>query len=518
MTTITDGEKPRLTLVHNEPDDYPAHMQAVLQALKDARANGDEINPNDYLSKLDPKRDNSTFADYAIANGLMTRAKFDAAMARYKRRERVQGDLGFVPEDAQDLVNQYTKLQNITLTPKGILKRKRVLNIGGELVDEVRAEESEVAKYLYQVATAQSETLEDLRRELRLLVSKHGLQFSDNNIRDAVEQWRVDARKEAHTAMMMDVQYAPKTDATGAVGQQMWRDMERACFDVSETAEGFAIAVVQKFIWSVKRKARGLPITNHLMPVLTGAQGKGKSTFVAQLCRPLEDSMRAVDFHMLTDSKTADVWGSYILFLDEMGFFTKANVEVVKGRITSEHVPIRSMGTNYSENVQNMATLIGCTNKSLEQLIRDDTGVRRFAELQWRFDADWAVMNSLDWQLLWQSVDESAEDPIKQMGMTAHLSQQQASNRAMSAVETWARENAHMYTNWKGAKDLYAVYHDWEKEAYPRWPTDISQWGKDMRSLIKNMPDFPWEVKRARDSVKYRGTATNTLMNISRND
>jgi hypothetical protein len=262
--------------------------------------------------------------------------------------------------------------------------------------------------------------------------------------------------------------------------------------------------VMKKFIWQVKRKARGMTVTNHLMPVLTGAQGKGKTEFVKAMTRPLHDLMREVDFGLITDGKTADIWSALILFIDEMGSFTKADVDTVKNVITSTERPIRTMRTNHSTQVRNQATLIGCTNKSLGQLIRDETGGRRFAELMWRNDPDWEASNALDWILLWQSVDEHGEDPIIAANMMDALKEQQEANRNQSPVEVWVRQFGKTMREWSRASEIHDNYRTWEKDAFPNHATSQAAFGKELTSLIRTMPDFPLEKRTTNSGVQYR--------------
>src|SRR5690606_33804221 len=94
-------------------------------------------------------------------------------------------------------------------------------------------------------------------------------------------------------------------------------------------------------------KALGLKITNHLMPVLLGPQGKGKSTFVLDfLTRPVSELCASTDFSEIQDGRTAELWKHLVLFLDEMGHAAKADIDVIKNRITSPTITYRPMGTN----------------------------------------------------------------------------------------------------------------------------------------------------------------------------
>ena len=68
----------------------------------------------------------------------------------------------------------------------------------------------------------------------------------------------------------------------------VWRYLQEAGFG-GEHPPGFVAGVLRKFIWQVKRKMLNLPVTNHLMPILSGPQGKGKSTFLMRFLPPVEE-------------------------------------------------------------------------------------------------------------------------------------------------------------------------------------------------------------------------------------
>lgn len=219
---------------------------------------------------------------------------------------------------------------------------------------------------------------------------------------------------------------------------------------------------------------------------------------------PLADMLSEVDFQMLTDGKTADIWDSLILFIDEMGYFKMADVDAVKNVITSEHRTIRTMRSNHSSKIKNQATLIGCTNKSLGQLIRDETGGRRFAELLWSSTPDWEASNAVDWKMLWQSVDENAADPVIAAGMMDLLREQQEDNRNASPVEIWARSHGAGFTDWTQASSLHIAYREWEKEAFPRADSSQTHFGRTLTNLINSDATFPMEKRANRNGVAYR--------------
>ncbi|MCW2412952.1 MULTISPECIES: virulence-associated E family protein [unclassified Sphingobium] len=502
-----DGGKPQLTLVDNSgavERDYPNFIVEMIQTLSTRRAKGESIQPMEVLRHLDTSEDNSAIKEWMANNDVVTKARFDKLLEKVAREERLQRELGFVPTDAVDFVQRYTAQQNVTLTPLGQIKRSVTYAVGDTTIDATNCDEVDGARLIYDIAASEGNDTATLSREMRLVVARLNLGYRDTVLADAFSAWQAQLLREAKIAVFTSIAFEKGT-ATGKRGREMWETVERACFDVSATQPGFAVAVLKKFIWQVKRKARNLPVTNHLMPVITGPQGLGKSEFVKAMCAPLEDLMRSVDFNLLCDGKTMDVWSSPVLFLDEMGFVGRQSMDQIKNLITTPQVTIRAMRQNEAVMLPNKATLIGCTNRSLGELIRDDTGVRRFAELEWSRTPNWEASNAVDWMLLWQSVDELGEDPMMGAGMMGALRTQQEENRNQSSVEQWARLHGKDIQTWKSGNDMHADFREWEKDAFPIANTNVLMFGRQLTHLISTVPDFPMQKQRTKSGVQYRG-------------
>lgn len=501
-----EGVKPRLALVvgnGSAPINYPQLIADTIKHLMTQKLAGEKPDVFGAMQHLSGDEDNSALRDWLATNDVMPKPVFDKLLAKVVRNRKIEAALGFVPEDAIDFVRRYAEREGVKLNARGTITRQRSYTIGDAVVDSANRDTSDDTRLIYDVANAEGDNLDSFARDLRLITDRLALGYRDSVISDAIQTWQEECTRKLKVDALLSVKFE-KGKATGPVGDAMWEAMERACFDVGETRPGFAIAVMKKFIWQVKRKARGMNVTNHLMPVLTGAQGKGKTQFVKAMTTPLHDLMREVDFGLITDGKTADIWSALILFIDEMGSFTKADVDTVKNVITSTERPIRTMRTNHSTQVRNQATLIGCTNKSLGQLIRDETGGRRFAELNWRNDPDWEASNALDWHLLWQSVDENDNDPIFSANMMDTLRDQQEENRNQHPVEVWVREYGHTLKNWTKASEMHNDFRTWEKDAFPNHSTSVTMFGKTLTPLIRDIPDFPLEKKQMNNGVHYR--------------
>jgi hypothetical protein len=177
-----------------------------------------------------------------------------------------------------------------------------------------------------------------------------------------------------------------------------------------------------------------------------------------------------------------------------MGHATKADIDATKFCITADLLSRKPLYTNRTVQVKQRATFIGCSNKELDQLIRDETGGRRFVAIRFRRDPDWAFLNALNVEeLLWRGVDERGTDPMQQQMATLKALQEE--QREKSSVEIWLRQ-ARMTKGWYPAAALYAEFHTWEDSAFPRLGTDIRAFGKELVRLANTHADLPLGERR----------------------
>ncbi|MBP1179233.1 hypothetical protein [Methylobacterium sp. PvR107] len=162
------------------------------------------------------------------------------------------------------------------------------------------------------------------------------------------------------------------------------------------------------------------------------------------------------------------------------------------------------MGSNDVVNIRQNATFIGCSNREIEQLIRDETGNRRFAALRFTSTPDHSTINAIDAQVLWQSVDERAEDPMKPF--KAVLKAKQAAWRERSQVEQWLDQHK-VPTSREGinqpAADLYKDYSQWADTFFRGQIWTYNVWSKEFKRVINNNPDLGWRASRRAKGSGY---------------
>ena len=486
--------------------------EVCLDLRKEALSGIRKATVEEVVATLSLHRDLRMVRDVCNELGIATKREFDREVRRAKQRET----LGVAPANATELVTAFAEKHKLTARFDGKLAREilPMMRIDGqkELVPITREDRKakDVDLYATFVCDARSRLNRiDLERELRVLSANFQMGFNHADITDAVAEWFKKAQRERLHDIYVGLEgKEPYFDASKA-----WIELAGKVFDCSDHSPDFVAAVLRKFIWQVKRKLRLMPVTDHLMPVILGPQGIGKSTLVNYLLGPVEELKLNVDFRMVTDDRNTEIWDSYVMFLDEMGFASKSDIDTVKNIITASTLTRRPMRSNSKVTIDQNATFIGCSNKELGQLVRDPTGIRRFVGIRMRSGADRAFINGLDWGLMWGNVLVSEDDPM--LAHSAVLSAEQEESRERGRVEQWMHDfdganNAYQSSiNAYGnihAKALYLAFREYEEDVYPgHFKTSKTDWNYEMSRLSKNQPDsVVFSKKRGGDGIMYR--------------
>lgn len=242
--------------------------------------------------------------------------------------------------------------------------------------------------------------------------------------------------------------FVPLSDEETAMATDHWNKVG-SLFDVESS---LSIAVLQHFVWSVKRKISKNPVADHCMPIIYGrVQGSGKTTFVGRLLAPLQElATDAALLSDLADKRSGDIFRFPVVWLDDMEPIARNKVAVLKSLITAPAVRRRQLMTSMSVRVENEFTPIGTSNVPIHELVPDSTGHRRFAMMPLRTRdgaADpliWQTVNEIDFSLLWRSVGalpgdsigSNPDSPIKPFRIALRQHQQEAGS---SALIKWLR-------------------------------------------------------------------------------
>lgn len=221
--------------------------------------------------------------------------------------------------------------------------------------------------------------------------------------------------------------------------------------------------VMKHFIWQVKRKLTGLPVENHIMPVVVGRSGIGKSVAVSRLIEPLKAVALQTDMGLFGDQFSRRAFSrNYLVFFDELQGSEDADVSMMKQIITAPVIEWRAMRSERVMSAPQNSTFIGCSNEAVRDRIKDSTSSRRFWQITCADHIDWEAINNIDYVALWRSVDERAPSPV-----VPHLDEikriQEIEIRTKDIVEQWVEVACEVVSFDESALTTAELYESFKK-------------------------------------------------------
>ncbi|MFP5520411.1 MAG: VapE domain-containing protein, partial [Bdellovibrionia bacterium] len=175
---------------------------------------------------------------------------------------------------------------------------------------------------------------------------------------------------------------------------------------------------------------------------------------------------------------------NFIILFDEMMGCNKTDIETLKHFITAERLSARKLYTNQVDTLAQNCSCLGTSNKHLDVLIRDETGMRRFVEIKSKEKMDWVLLNSIEPLSIWSAIDETNDDGYL-FEVADLLKQEQESYRFQDSVESYLNEtnafNGKRILKVSNEK-VFADYVDWCRAAEER-PLSKQYFGKRLKSL-----------------------------------
>lgn len=266
-----------------------------------------------------------------------------------------------------------------------------------------------------------------------LEVRRAGLKLGTSDVARAARQIVREDQRGRLDRIMEPLLFAKLGAAEQAKAQDAWVRLAEATFDLDAA---LVVAVLQHFIWQVKRKQLRRTVRHHLMPVIFGPeQGSGKTIFVRRFLSPLEElASDPVLLSDLADRRSGDILRFPAVVVDDVERLEPRQNALLKSLITATDISRRPLRTSAAEKRRQCATLIGTANEPVRVLIADPTGHRRFAELRFRNGAVekggdpavWQAVNETDYGLLWRSVDGFVDHSPIETHLTALAALQNA--------------------------------------------------------------------------------------------
>lgn len=463
--------------------DYAAYVDQLIGTLAQTHALKGDVDIAMCVCGLEPNRpENRKVRDFVTRSLKILGKDFDRAL----HFETIKTELGILPKTTRQFVEAFAAKKRVTARYNGVLRMDDIPYIigadGGRMYISPSLYDSPDFKTMIRTNFKRTIGFGEVQQALRVRAAELHLDFSAVMINDASELWYQDICRNRLWQIMAEIDFV---DSIREIGQTHLHRLVETCFINSEGVD-FIVAAFNKFIWQVKRKIQDLPIYDHLMPVILGAQGIGKSTLVRQILHPIEELWVMTDFKQMTDNRNISLWRNFVIFLDEMGWATKSDMDTVKNIITAPSLTRRVMHTNVTQEIAQNVTFIGAANATeLAELIRDTSGTRRFVTLTMRNDPDRSVINRVDWQAIWQSVNHEADDPMA--AFRDVLAKRQEAERIKTPVEDWLDQLDQKLINQPGRRyrsgDLHSIFREFEDLRFP--------------GLLKtSLPNFTREMKR----------------------
>ncbi|WP_348264320.1 VapE family protein [Telmatobacter sp. DSM 110680] len=411
------------------------------------------------------------FIETPIADDVLRWAKqewnlSDAELQPVYNKLDVITKLGKYPEDADDFVRLYVCAERITVRLDSIQNPGRK---DGAC------------------------SMSDLINDLYAFVHDYSLRYAERRIEVAAEKWHrdevIDCLKEILASLTSAEAQDPNSEMHKAATEQWAKFI--GIIDKNPATREQTLAVFKHWVWNIKRVMNPMKLISTkdpMMIVLTGRTGNGKSTAVETFLSPLQrGGYTKTEFDKLVDPNYYMQCATIpVAFLDEMAKLEKVDKERLKGFITDDYSSARKMYTQQVDKKRKIIQLIGASNWSMEIINTDTTSARRFYEVETPNDMkqahpDW--MYSIDWLLLWQSVDASGADPMTKSISEAVSMRQHNEQRKKNYVEDWIWANR--VKNTYTGQEAYDLWLKWAETNDRYWFTHASSvdFGRKLKAI-----------------------------------
>jgi predicted P-loop ATPase len=143
---------------------------------------------------------------------------------------------------------------------------------------------------------------------------------------------------------------------------------------------------------------------------------------------------------MLDDRSAFMYRFTYVNMCEELQGADRADIERLKGIVTSKEVHYRILGTHTLGIAKQNTTFFGTSNKSIFDSFRDTTGMRRFYEIRIDQPVVPEALAAVDIQAVWDGIDASVEAAHYLAPHKITLEEKQAQDKYLSNFQEWAQE------------------------------------------------------------------------------
>ncbi len=226
--------------------------------------------------------------------------------------------------------------------------------------------------------------------------------FPEKDLAKATEEFLIGKKKEALDAAKENIKCTSET----------LEELQRFLIAATGKSDEVELAALAHLLWQIKRKMFNKKVFFHLMVIFKGRQGVGKTEAIRALFAPVRGWFKSTSLNEIADERwRLFLREGFVVFCDELQFAERTSVDALKNIISAETLETRKLGTNMYMNVTQNCTFVGASNRSVGDLIRDNTGMRRFFEIESLQKMDWETINSIDALKIWRGIDENRSEP-----------------------------------------------------------------------------------------------------------
>lgn len=331
-----------------------------------------------------------------------------------------------------------------------------------------------------------------LLSQMRLATYRYDMPHLRAFLKDALSLWMREKAKDHLSALRERLRFV-------ACEQDL---IEQWVVAVTNKADSCDIAVAKHFVWQIRRKLFGLSVEHHMMPVLYGASGGGKSVAVHKLLGPLESVTVLQNMTVFNDQFSRQMFAkNFVMFFDELAKSKQVDVNSLKNIITAPRVEWRGIQSETINSAPQNCTFIGCSNDPLRDRIQDPTSTRRFWQINCSDLLNWEVINSIDYMAMWRSVAENGPCPLIS-SMEQIRAVQENELRSRNPIEDWVLaccRKSDSPGEGLTTSELYKEFKTWHERG-----------NNTAISIQKFSKDFPRYISTLLPEIKpthsYRGT------------
>lgn len=180
------------------------------------------------------------------------------------------------------------------------------------------------------------------------------------------------------------------------------------------------VAVIKQWLWQTKRFFLSRVVTDPLMLNLYADQGGGgKSQIAKTLCQPLEEYTATADLSAILDTREHGLFTDrFVVLFDELSLGKIEHGQIgplmagLRKLITEDKITQRNMRENSHSKKRRTFSPISTSNLPLTQTLPDDSGMRRFYEIEMKatYNADRInTLKAMDIESIWRGIDENLE-------------------------------------------------------------------------------------------------------------